>query len=211
MWRGRWATILAAALILVATSYSTPSRAAESLTAEQMLAKADAVVARAQQLYDQALAALAKAQASGDPSAIADANNVLTTVKGVLKKAERDRLALKEALAAGTLEDARSIFEGILVADEALNAVDSALASIGGTGDFSELGGGDLTDTSTDGSQPTLDTDSPFAEYTNQYDSSTDDRSGYDGDPGTLTQDPTGVGSTCDDLCEGSPTGGALD
>jgi len=99
MGRGRWASVLMALAVLLAVSRPV---SAEQLTSAQMIARADAIVEKAQRLYDKVLAKLQEVRAANDPSVIADANNLLTTVKGILKKAERDRSALKEALARST-------------------------------------------------------------------------------------------------------------
>lgn len=211
MWSGRWYLVLVTMLAMWLGAGS--ALAEEALSPEQMIARADAVVQKAQDLHDQALAALKKAQASGDPSAIADANSVLTTIKGVLRKAEHDRMALKEAIAKGNLEEARSIFDGILVAEEATNAVDSALATVGGSGIDASVEGTDALDVGSDDGQPTLDPNDPLSEYTGSYDSRQDDRSGYTTDTGGNTGGKTndGASSGADDLLEGSPTGSALD
>jgi|GEM_PF-3597882 len=209
MWLERWYLIVVAMFALWLGAGS--ARAEETLTPEQMIARADAVVQKAQDLHDKALAALKKAQASGDPSAIADANSVLTTIKGVLRKAEHDRMALKEAIAKGNLEEARSIFDGILVAEEATNAVDSALATVGGSGIDASVEGTDALDVGSDDGQPTLDSNDPLSEYTGEYDNRQDDRTGYTTDTGSDDgkTDATS-GSGADDLFEGSPTGSAL-
>jgi hypothetical protein len=194
-------------------------QAVERLTPEQMIAKADAVVKKAQDLQDRALEALRAARAGGDPSAIADANNVLTTIKGVLKKAERDRTALKEALANGNLEEAASIFEGIDVANEALAGAEGALASVGGAGFDASVGGDETLDVDADPNQPGLDDDDSLDDYLNDYDDRTADRTGYTSDTGYSSgkggirggKSNDGATSPGDELVEASPTGSALD
>jgi hypothetical protein len=211
MWLAKW-SVFAVALAVVLGGVKNV-RAEERLTPEQMIAKADAVVKKAQDLQDRALEALRAARASGDPSAIADANNVLTTIKGVLKKAERDNTALKEALANGNLEDAAAIFEGIGVALEALGAAEGALASVGGAGFDASVGGDETLDVDADGNQPGLDNDDAGDDYLDEYDDGTKDRAGYTSDSGGVTggKNTDSATSSGDDLVAGSPTGSALD
>lgn len=211
MWLTRWSVFAVALAVMLAGVRSV--QAVERLTPEQMIAKADAIVKKAQDLQDRGLEALRAARAGGDPSAIADANNVMTTIKGVLKKAERDRTALKEAVANGNLEDAASIFEGIGVANEALAGAEGALASVGGAGFDASVGGDETLDVDADPNQPGLDDDDSLSDYLDDYDDRTGDRSGYTSDSSGVTGGKSTEGATSpgDDLVAGSPTGSALE
>lgn len=200
-----------AVFFLVALVGSLPrahAKSADEMSAAELQADAQRIVDKLQGSYEAALKAVADANASGDPSAIENANAALTRGTTLLNKAQNDKKELDKAIADGKpIEEIRQVYAGLSEAEAMDTETQSALASVSGTGAPTTTGATGTLDTQTTGSQPALDTTEASNSISNSFQTTSGQGSGYETDKGTGGRGTTSVDDTVIDQSSGTPTG----
>jgi len=162
------------------------AKSADEMSAAELQADAQRIVDKLQASYAAAVQAVADANASGDPSAIENANAALAKATTLLNKAQKDKTDLDKAVAEGKpLAAIKSIYDSLSEAEVFDNETQSALASITGTTTPTSTVPTGTLNTEQVGSQPTLTTEASNTAISGTFQTEGSEGTGYDTDRGT--------------------------
>jgi hypothetical protein len=99
-----------------------------------MLESAEAAIKKMKDTHEEVLTKLKAAREAGDTSAITELNEILTGIKGTLKDAEKNLLALKEAVANGDAEAALALYQKVDAAADKMLEFKGQMLTVGGPG-----------------------------------------------------------------------------
>jgi hypothetical protein len=176
-----WALVVVCAFAL--TSF-VDQAFAKDLSPQEMLEAAEAAVNKMKQTHEEVLAKLKAAREAGDTAAITELNEILTGIKGTLKDAEKNLMALKEAVANGDAEGAAALFAKVEAAGDKMQEFKGQMHTVGGPGLEGSVEGKMEVQKEASDALPPTDEGNTVDQVTGDYVKEGDEGKGYENEQG---------------------------
>lgn len=149
-----------------------------------MLEAAEAAVKKMKETHEEVLVKLKAAREAGDTAAITELNEILTGIKGTLKDAEKNLMALKEAVANGDADGAAALFAKIDAATDKMQEFKGQMLTVGGPGLEGSVEGKMEVQKETAENLPPTDEKNTVDQVTGDYVKKGDEGTGYENEQG---------------------------